>query len=176
MVMERVEVQNFVKNFFSLGIPFERYKSQRHSLSGYYLSFKIFFHFEYQYYYDRCFFFQYVCLKKCAKKNIDCMHNHICKKRCYEECIPCPVLVDKTRSCGHVYKNFKCSLNVEEKFCEHLCEKELSCGHKCQGKCSSPCPPCKERVRKKIRSFMFFIQSLFNSGYLSFFFKCINYT
>ncbi|XP_014216560.1 NFX1-type zinc finger-containing protein 1-like [Copidosoma floridanum] len=92
---------------------------------------------------------EYECYKDCTKKNADCTGDHLCKKKCFENCDPCPVLVDKVRSCGHHYKKVACSLDVEKIYCERKCDREMNCGHKCQLKCSDECKNCPEKVLKE---------------------------
>ncbi|XP_014219353.1 NFX1-type zinc finger-containing protein 1-like [Copidosoma floridanum] len=92
---------------------------------------------------------KYTCNKNCTRKNVNCTGNHICKKRCYEECEPCSLPVDKKRSCRHYYKNVACSLNIEDAYCERRCDKIMICGHKCKLKCSDECNNCQQMVTKK---------------------------
>ncbi|XP_014212352.1 NFX1-type zinc finger-containing protein 1-like [Copidosoma floridanum] len=92
---------------------------------------------------------QYSCRKDCTKLNANCSGEHICKKKCFEDCDPCKVLVDKIRSCGHHFNKVACSLNVDDEKCEHKCNQVLSCGHKCRRNCSDECINCSEIVKKK---------------------------
>lgn len=73
--------------------------------------------------------------------------DHRCKRKCYEKCVPCPVLADKERSCGHFYKLVKCSDKVEEMLCTKPCKRKLPCGHACRLTCEKTCGKCQEKVR-----------------------------
>ncbi|XP_017477675.1 PREDICTED: NFX1-type zinc finger-containing protein 1-like isoform X2 [Rhagoletis zephyria] len=91
---------------------------------------------------------EYKCFKDCTRIYDNCEGNHKCKKRCYEECGLCPIIVAKTRSCGHRFKQFVCSKNVEEIECDKPCKRKLSCDHKCPSKCREPCGSCQLKVEK----------------------------
>ena len=81
---------------------------------------------------------EYQCKKPCAK--ILCKRNHMCSRRCYQDCGPCSVLVLKTLpGCGHVQK-VPCYKDPSEVKCTSPCTKFLSrCGHRCQNICSEAC-------------------------------------
>ncbi|KAF4525721.1 hypothetical protein B566_EDAN011898 [Ephemera danica] len=85
------------------------------------------------------------CMKPCPK-NLPCLQ-HPCPRKCCENCEPCAVLVDKTRSCGHTSK-WKCSEDPEEFNCLTPCTFMLGCGHPCQRKCWETCEPCEVNVLK----------------------------
>lgn len=89
---------------------------------------------------------QYKCFRDCAKIYLNCKMNHQCKERCYAICGPCPIRVDRTRSCGHHYKQFVCSNNIEDVQCERPCTRKRICGHKCPSKCCEPCQNCQVKV------------------------------
>ncbi|XP_017480047.1 PREDICTED: NFX1-type zinc finger-containing protein 1-like isoform X1 [Rhagoletis zephyria] len=91
---------------------------------------------------------EYKCYRDCARIYDNCEGNHMCQKRCYEECGLCPIIVAKTRSCGHRFKQFVCSKNVEEIECNRPCKRKLSCDHKCPLKCCEPCGSCQFPVKK----------------------------
>ncbi|XP_017477105.1 PREDICTED: NF-X1-type zinc finger protein NFXL2-like [Rhagoletis zephyria] len=86
--------------------------------------------------------FQYKCYRDCDRINDNCVENHTCKKQYFEECELCPKIVAKTRSCGHHFKQFVCSKNVEEIECDRSCKRKLICGHKCPSKYCEPCGSC----------------------------------
>ena len=81
---------------------------------------------------------EYQCKKPCAK--ILCKRNHMCSRRCYQDCGPCSVLVLKTLpGCGHVQK-VPCYKDPSEVKCTSPCTKVLPrCGHPCQNICSDEC-------------------------------------
>lgn len=95
---------------------------------------------------NQFFCFQYKCRKSCARVRIGCTsdtQNHICGKRCYEDCEPCTIIVKKKRTvCPHYY-NVGCFENVDELTCEKPCKRKLPCGHKCRNKCFEPCGNCQ---------------------------------
>lgn len=97
-----------------------------------------------------------VCDKLCTNQE------HECKKKCYEPCGDCTVIVEKTLPCNHKTKlkchidtsKIRCSVIVEKLFpaCEHTasvkcyidpetgkcplpCDKRLDCGHQCIMSC-----------------------------------------
>lgn len=84
-----------------------------------------------------------MCPKECAK---ECDNEHPCKKKCYQDCGPCPIIVQKERSCGHYFPKILCSENVEKTECTRPCKRTLDCGHKCPMKCSEPCGNCPKKV------------------------------
>ncbi|XP_001601379.1 NFX1-type zinc finger-containing protein 1 isoform X2 [Nasonia vitripennis] len=92
---------------------------------------------------------QYKCYRECPRMYGNCEKNHRCKKLCHEPCGPCPILVEKTRSCRHFYKQFVCSNNVEDIKCERPCTRPRTCGHKCLYKCCEPCLNCQYKVIKR---------------------------
>ncbi|XP_076070494.1 uncharacterized protein LOC143042123 [Mytilus galloprovincialis] len=79
------------------------------------------------------------CNKKCS---FACAHD-ICKLNCRDNCVPCK------KSCSWKCSHFQCSKLCSEEcdrpLCLKDCENKLTCGHKCPGFCSEPCPvSCKE--------------------------------
>ena len=93
------------------------------------------------------------CLKPCRKINPNCkLSMHECKKRCYEDCGPCEVKVDKRLPCGHIKKECKCYEDEKKIKCIEKCNKLLKCGHKCTLNCSDDCQncKCKEKIKVKI--------------------------
>ncbi|XP_036320323.1 NFX1-type zinc finger-containing protein 1 homolog isoform X3 [Rhagoletis pomonella] len=84
----------------------------------------------------------YKCYRDCDRIYDNCVENHTCKKQCFEECGLCPKIVAKTRSCGHHFKPFVFSKNVEEIECDRPCKRKLSCGHKFPSKWCEPCGSC----------------------------------
>ncbi|XP_036320321.1 NFX1-type zinc finger-containing protein 1-like isoform X1 [Rhagoletis pomonella] len=85
---------------------------------------------------------EYKCYRDCDRIYDNCVENHTCKKQCFEECGLCPKIVAKTRSCGHHFKPFVFSKNVEEIECDRPCKRKLSCGHKFPSKWCEPCGSC----------------------------------
>ena len=120
------------------------------------------------------------CQSVCAKR-LPC--NHYCKGVCgtcssdnnHREC---EEMVDRVLKCGH-FIQIQCCRNNSEVNCSADCNKDLICGHKCKGTCSSckqgrlhiqclekcnrklicghpcrhqcsqPCPPCEKKCRSK---------------------------
>ena len=72
------------------------------------------------------------CLKPCRKINPNCkLKEHICKKRCYEDCGRCEAIVSKKLPCGHIKEKCKCYEDEKYIKCVEKCNKILKCGHKC---------------------------------------------
>lgn len=83
----------------------------------------------------------YICEKLCARS---CENEHECRKNhpCYKSCAPCKIYTKKVLGCGHEI-TVACSENVEKWQCKEPCQREtLSCGHKCEKNCTTPCDPC----------------------------------
>ncbi|XP_052076284.1 NFX1-type zinc finger-containing protein 1-like [Mytilus californianus] len=79
------------------------------------------------------------CDKLCS---FSCPHD-ICKLNCRDNCVPCK------KSCPWKCPHFQCSKLCSEEcdrpLCFEVCENKLTCGHKCPGFCSEPCPvSCKD--------------------------------
>ncbi|XP_032455825.1 NFX1-type zinc finger-containing protein 1-like isoform X2 [Nasonia vitripennis] len=93
---------------------------------------------------------EYKCSKDCAKTYVGCDNGHPCKKKCFEECGLCPIKVEKTRSCGHFYKQAQCGEDLEKQPCVRPCKRDIpTCGHKCKQLCCDPCGKCEIIVEKK---------------------------
>lgn len=89
------------------------------------------------------------CVKPCDRVMKDCRYDHVCKRKCYEECDTCEEKVDYKLACGHS-KDVKCKFvkpyelygsikhEISQEFlCFKMVEKhfENSCGHKIECKC-----------------------------------------
>ena len=90
----------------------------------------------------------YVCDEPCGRTLNKC--GHPCLNPCKDPCMEyCWELVDKVLPmCGHVVKNTACSTNVKELECQERCDKTLSCGHRCQARCSQPCTAKCNELKK----------------------------
>lgn len=102
---------------------------------------------------------KFVCKKKCDKGV--CRQNlhpeSICRKDCHDEeeipCMKCLQYVPAQLRCGHVQKVLCLDLtDLARIICEHKCERELSCGHICSGKCGKKCDNyrCMVLVEKEL--------------------------
>ena len=91
---------------------------------------------------------EFRCQKPCEKKRARC--DHTCPKRCWEVCEQnCEIEVEKQLPiCGHTML-VRCDTNPVMLKCQKWCEKNLSCGHRCQSKCGESCTEkCREIVKK----------------------------
>ncbi|CAH2234537.1 jg1677 [Pararge aegeria aegeria] len=92
------------------------------------------------------------CLKKCARV-LPC--GHFCQKKCSEPCrTDCKQIVKKKiPECNHEI-SLECGLEPVRAFCKKLCERTLTCGHRCLGSCSDVCKPdmCKELMPRYFAS------------------------
>ncbi|XP_077298367.1 NFX1-type zinc finger-containing protein 1-like [Arctopsyche grandis] len=90
------------------------------------------------------------CEKNCVRK-MRC--GHFCKKKCFEPCTDCGVMVKKQRSCGHIITT-ECSTNVEQIKCTQRCKLRLECGHRCRDECMEPCnvKSCNEKITNPFKS------------------------
>ena len=90
----------------------------------------------------------YICDEPCGRTLNKC--GHPCLNPCKDPCMEyCWELVDKVLPmCGHVVKNTACSTNVKELECQERCDKTLSCGHRCQARCSQPCTAKCNELKK----------------------------
>ena len=91
---------------------------------------------------------EFRCQKPCEKKRTRC--DHTCPKRCWEVCEQnCEIEVEKQLPiCGHTML-VRCDTNPVMLKCQKWCEKNLSCGHRCQSKCGESCTEkCREIVKK----------------------------
>ncbi|XP_050297932.1 NFX1-type zinc finger-containing protein 1-like [Anthonomus grandis grandis] len=94
---------------------------------------------------------EFQCDKPC-KKTLPC--GHPCRSKCFEECAPCQVKVDKIlEPCQHSVK-VRCHETPTRKMCKSKdCPRRLPCGHKCTEPCSRNCTEvCKEMVECSIPS------------------------
>ncbi|CAD6191512.1 unnamed protein product [Caenorhabditis auriculariae] len=79
------------------------------------------------------------CRKTCA------VANHQCRKKCSEECGPCPALIVLRMPCGHV--NELVCHSASKSVCSSRCDQKLPCGHRCAAKCGERCTQkCEEPV------------------------------
>ncbi|KAK4873187.1 hypothetical protein RN001_015216 [Aquatica leii] len=83
---------------------------------------------------------EFPCKNPCTRVNRDCsLGTHICKLKCYESCLLCPVSVKKiTIDCHHELVT-KCSTVPTRWLCSKNCVQRLSCGHMCTMKCNESC-------------------------------------
>jgi hypothetical protein len=121
--------------------------------------------------------YDYQCRFPCKKLKQGCTSDHNCPKRCFEICDPCDAIIEKTRSCGHVYKMpcsddcelidceveiaktrncghtyvIDCSADEEKIKCRKPCSKIFPCGHPCPLKCFEKCQPCQIQVDKMFK-------------------------
>ncbi|RNA18389.1 NFX1-type zinc finger-containing 1 [Brachionus plicatilis] len=74
---------------------------------------------------------------------------HLCKQICSlkHECDKCLILVNKKIfECGHIVK-IRCDTEPIREYCTSICEKILSCGHKCTKKCQIlDCGKCMTKI------------------------------
>ena len=89
------------------------------------------------------------CEKPCPRINKNCQYKeHLCTKKCWEDCGKCEVLVNKKLRCGHIQKNIKCC--DKTKICEELVDKRLPCGHVQKVKCCKRPKVCEVLVDKRL--------------------------
>ena len=75
----------------------------------------------------------YPCNEKC-KTILPC--GHLCSNKCGMPCAEsCNIKVNKTCPCGHV-NMIACSIKPIDVKCSERCKEILSCGHRCDGRCS----------------------------------------
>ena len=72
------------------------------------------------------------CTKPCQK--ILCSNNHVCTKRCCEDCGPCMQLVERVLPCGHT-QQVPCHIPVDKFRCKNDCIHLMQCGHLCMKPC-----------------------------------------
>ncbi|BFI15652.1 hypothetical protein MPTK1_5g14460 [Marchantia polymorpha subsp. ruderalis] len=80
-----------------------------------------------------------ICPRPCPIAREACDHD--CALRCHhgDPCPPCPVTVVKTLpTCGHS-QLMPCHRDPTVEICRTPCAKVLTCGHKCDLECGSPC-------------------------------------
>ncbi len=74
------------------------------------------------------------CQKAC-QKTLPCSHR--CTNRCGESCTEkCKIPVEKKYPCSHVNK-IACCATLKEFPCRQKCNMTLSCGHECEGLCTT---------------------------------------
>ncbi|XP_051996715.1 NFX1-type zinc finger-containing protein 1-like [Xyrauchen texanus] len=93
---------------------------------------------------------QYKCTKACIKEL--CELGHKCPRRCYQNCGPCQVRIEKIiPSCQH-NQNVPCHQDPADFVCQEHCQKSLACGHPCKAPCGEPCTArCMEKVSMKLK-------------------------
>ncbi|WAQ95602.1 ZNFX1-like protein [Mya arenaria] len=79
---------------------------------------------------------RYHCNQMCSKT---CENGHPCEARCFKQCPPCQVPMQKTvQRCGHK-QTVACSIPLNNICCQHEpCPRKLKCGHDCPNKCGYP--------------------------------------
>ncbi|XP_053409251.1 NFX1-type zinc finger-containing protein 1-like isoform X2 [Mercenaria mercenaria] len=82
-----------------------------------------------------------ICKKPCARK---CRNGHQCKKVCWQECYCAETIIMTLPGCGHIIE-IKCSVDLKDYSCKHICNKMLNCGHVCRRMCEDPCV-CMEPI------------------------------
>ena len=79
---------------------------------------------------------------------------HPCPEKCGTDCasLKCVVKVEKGLACGYHRVMCVCSDDVSQNICENKCKRNLSCGHKCPGKCYENCSlyKCRKMVFKRL--------------------------
>ncbi|XP_078367699.1 uncharacterized protein LOC144651634 isoform X2 [Oculina patagonica] len=77
---------------------------------------------------------------------------HPCPEKCGTDCasLKCAVTVKQKLACGYHEVTCVCSDDVSQNICENKCKWNLSCGHKCPGKCYEDCSwyKCRKMVFK----------------------------
>ena len=83
------------------------------------------------------------CNKICERVCPDNNHK-FCKKKCWKDCGPCPILIARlVPSCRHV-QEMTCGEKAEDFICKGPCKKILpGCGHKCSSYCGQKCDPAQ---------------------------------
>ena len=74
---------------------------------------------------------KYPCNDKCLRK-LSC--GHWCTNSCSEPCSTCRKKSSRKYPCGHSTK-IPCNSTTEDYPCKKECTVELSCGHRCSGRC-----------------------------------------
>ena len=76
----------------------------------------------------------YPCQKACQKK-LQC--GHPCTNKCGQPCMKkCNIPVERKYPCGHI-NEVSCFSTPQDQPCRASCSAKLSCGHECEGKCST---------------------------------------
>ncbi|XP_071440457.1 NFX1-type zinc finger-containing protein 1 isoform X2 [Hetaerina americana] len=90
------------------------------------------------------------CLRPCSRKNVECKEEHICQRKCHEECSVCMYKVKrKLPNCDH-YHDMYCHQDPLIINCHKPCKKKLKCGHDCPKRCLDECGGCQKIVQKEI--------------------------
>ncbi|KAG8227287.1 hypothetical protein J437_LFUL004836 [Ladona fulva] len=93
---------------------------------------------------------KYKCLRPCGRKKLNCNQEHLCEKKCFEECSHCTSkLKRKLPNCDH-FHTMECSTDASSIVCQKKCYRMLECGHLCPLRCFEECGGCKVVVVKKI--------------------------
>ncbi|CAJ0761819.1 6444_t:CDS:10 [Entrophospora sp. SA101] len=90
---------------------------------------------------------KFKCREKCIRI-FPC--GHPCDKECKDTCGKCETKIVINPRCGH-QKEVKCHIgqDLSKYECSEICEKKLSCGHRCKESCSSPW--CTQLCRTETR-------------------------
>ncbi|XP_033117882.1 NFX1-type zinc finger-containing protein 1-like [Anneissia japonica] len=93
---------------------------------------------------------KYECREPCVRT---CDRGHPCSRRCFQNCLPCKVIVSRTLNCSHEAQ-IPCAKFNEPVDCSEPCGRKLQCGHKCKRKCYERCLlwRCLEIVNKSFNS------------------------
>ncbi|KAG8227285.1 hypothetical protein J437_LFUL004834, partial [Ladona fulva] len=93
---------------------------------------------------------KYKCLRPCGRKKLNCNQEHLCEKKCFEECSQCTSkLKRKLPNCDH-FHTMECFTDASSIVCQKKCNRMLECGHLCPLRCFEECGGCKVMVVKKI--------------------------
>jgi len=87
------------------------------------------------------------CVRPCDKK---CSLGHPCQLKCFQQCKPCPSMVEKMLPCSHTLK-VECHRDVASVFCHVPVAKRLPCGHKEELQCHVRVESVKCAVRLEKR-------------------------
>lgn len=69
----------------------------------------------------KVYFFQYICVKPCARLRKGCSTAHHCRLSCCEDCEPCTEIVIRELPCKHQIK-----LQCETDILQHKCQVKVS--------------------------------------------------
>ena len=85
------------------------------------------------------------CEEPCTK--VLCELGHICPLKCFRECRPCKVPLQKIiPKCGH-QQTVPCAVKAEDFQCQASCEEILKCGHQCKNECGEEHTSyCREEI------------------------------
>ena len=88
------------------------------------------------------------CNSPCVRVCPDSEHK-FCNKKCWKDCGPCPVVVERIiPKCRH-NQNMPCGTKVTEFVCQAPCKQIAACGHRCSCACGEKCDPKKCEILKK---------------------------